>query len=119
MIKNNPLKNHAQALPAAKASLAANLQGRYWEYHDLLYKHSRKLDDRMFVKFATDLQLDVEKFNTDRNSDKIADWIKTEMSQAAGHNLRSVPAFVANGVVIRGAKAPAYFKQVIELLLKE
>lgn len=39
VFKNNPLSFHKQALPAAKAALAADRQGKFWEYHDLLFKN--------------------------------------------------------------------------------
>jgi len=119
VFKNNPLKFHPQALPAAKAALAANKQGKFWEYHDLLFKNSAKLNEEMFLKFARDLGLDIEKFNKDRNSEEIAKQIEHDQTQAAEHKLMGTPTFILNGVVIRGAQPLPYFRMVIERLLSE
>jgi hypothetical protein len=43
VFKNRPLTFHQQAAAAAKAALAAHMQGRFWEYHDLLFENSTKL----------------------------------------------------------------------------
>lgn len=117
--KNNPLKFHAQALPAAKAALAANRQGKFWEYHDLLFKNSASLNEEKFLKFAQDLGLDMEKFNKDRNSEEIAKQIESEQASASKHKLTGTPSFVLNGVVIRGAQPPENFVNVIDRLLEK
>lgn len=119
VFKNNPLKFHPQALPAAKAALAAYKQGKFWEYHDLLFKNSAKLNKEMFLKFARDLGLDIEKFNKDRNSEEIAKQIENDQVRAAELKLSGTPTFIVNGVVIRGAQPLPYFRMVIERLLSE
>jgi len=117
--KNLPLEMHEQALPAAKAALAAHKQGKFWPYHDLLFANASQLDDATLEKFAKDLSLDVEQFNRDRQSDEIAKQVESDKAQAAKLNLRSTPMFIANGVIIKGAKQPSHFSMVIERLLKE
>ncbi len=119
VLKNNPLDFHEQAVPAAKAALAAHKQGKFWEYHDLLFANSSKLNEEMFVKFAKDLSLDMEKFAKDRNSDDIAVQIEADKEETAKNKLKGTPAFVANGVVIRGAQTLDYFVKVIDRLLAE
>ena len=117
--KNLPLEMHKQALPAAKAALAAHKQGKFWPYHDLLFANARELDDAMLVKFAKDLSLNIEQFNRDRQSDEIAKQVEADKAQAAKLNFRSTPMFIANGVIIKGAQQPRHFSMVIERLLKE
>ena len=117
--KNNPLGFHKQALPAAKAALAAHKQGKFWEYHDLLFKNASALNEELFVKLAKDLNLDPDKFNNDRSSDEIAKQIEAEKAHAAMLKLTGTPAFIANGVVIKGAQPLNYFTKVVERLLSE
>lgn len=119
VFKNNPLKFHDQALPAAKAALAAHKQGKFWEYHDLLFENASKLSEEMFQKFARDIGFDMEQFNKDRNSEQIAKQVQSDQAQTAKHKLTGTPAFLVNGVVIRGAYPPDYFARVIERLLSE
>lgn len=119
VFKNNPLDFHKQAVPAANAALAANKQGKFWEYHDLLFKNSSKLNEELFVKLAKDLKLDMEKFDKDRNSDEITDQVELEKAEAESHKLRGTPSFLVNGIVIRGAQNLGYFSKVIDRLLSE
>jgi len=119
IFKNNPLDFHKEAASAAKAALAAHKQGKFWEYHDLLFANASKLNEEIFVKFAQDLKLDTEKFNKDRNSDAISDQIEIEKMDAAERKLTGTPVFIANGVVIRGAKSLDYFVKVVDRLLSE
>ena len=117
--KNLPLSFHKQALPAAKATLAAHKQGKFWQYHDILFKNYNKLNEKLLLKAAQDLKLDMEKFNTDRKSLAIADQIKAEQAQAAKNGITGTPAFIANGVIIKGAQPINYFVKVVNRLLKE
>ncbi|MDL1983491.1 MAG: thioredoxin domain-containing protein [Deltaproteobacteria bacterium] len=119
VFKNNPLSFHKQALPAAKAALAADRQDKFWEYHDLLFKNSSKLNEKIFTGFARDLGLDMERFEKDRNSKQIATQIQSEQAHAAKHKLTGTPAFLVNGVAIKGAYPAEYFARVIDRLLKD
>jgi protein-disulfide isomerase len=119
VFKNNPLSFHKQALPAAKAALAANKQGKFWEYHALLFENSSKLNEEIFKGFARELGLDMERFEKDRNSEQIATQIKSEQAHAAKHKLKGTPAFLVNGVAIKGAYPAEYFARVIDRLLKD
>ncbi|OQX11039.1 MAG: hypothetical protein BWK80_45165 [Desulfobacteraceae bacterium IS3] len=119
VFKNNPLDFHKEAMSAAKAALAAHKQGKFWEYHDLLFANASKLNEEMFVKFAQDLKLDMDKFNKDRISEAISDQIELEKMDAAERKLTGTPVFIANGVVIRGAKTLDYFVKVVDRLLSE
>ncbi len=117
--KNNPLNFHNMALPAAKAALAAHKQGKFWEYHDLLFQNSAKLSEELFSKFAQDLKLDMTKFEADRKSEEIAKQVETEMNKAKELGLNGTPSFVVNGVIVRGIKGIDYFAKIIDRLLTE
>jgi len=119
IFKHNPLEFHKQALPAAKASLAAYKQGKFWEYHDLLFKNSSNMNEEMLIQFAKDLKLDLEKFNTDRKSPEIEEQIKAEQAEAEKHGLKGTPSFLVDGVLVRGARDKEHFVMVIERILAE
>src|SRR5215472_15804601 len=53
---------HPQAMAAAKASLAAGRQGKYWEMHDLHFRNQRDLSPEKLSQLAGSLQLDVMQF---------------------------------------------------------
>jgi protein-disulfide isomerase len=119
VFKNLPLNSHENALPAARAALAAHRQGKFWEYHDLLFQNSGRLSDERLVALAEELGLDPARFDRDRHSDEIAAEVEADRQQAAAHNLGSTPTFVINGVVVTGAQPLPEFQKVIDRLLAE
>src|SRR5207248_7387765 len=59
-----PLRQiHPQAQPAAEASRCAGDQGKFWEYHDLLYSNQSRLDSNGLAEHARTAGLDIERFN--------------------------------------------------------
>lgn len=119
VFKNLPLKMHEQALPAAKAALAAARQGKFWEYHDRLFAGSAAIEEGTFEKIAEELALDMEKFRTDLASEEIAREVATDMEQAKSKNITGVPTFIINGVLVTGARPFEHFEKVLERLLQE
>ncbi|MCJ7682656.1 MAG: thioredoxin domain-containing protein, partial [Desulfobacteraceae bacterium] len=57
VFKNYPLKNHKFAAKAATAALSAGRQGKFWEFHDELFKNYRQLSDKKLNEIARKLDL--------------------------------------------------------------
>jgi protein-disulfide isomerase len=119
VFKNLPLKMHAQAEPAARAAIAAHRQGKFWEYHDLLFRKASQLKEGIYAELAADLDLNVEQFREDMASEEVAALVRADQDQAGKLGLNGTPRFLVNGVQIRGAYPPEYFAQVIDRLLAE
>ena len=119
VFKNRPLTFHQQAAPAAKAALAAHMQDRFWEYHDLLFENSTKLREDVFLQLAKELDLDIEKFNTDRNSKAVEEKLNADIAEANKHSLHGTPTFVMNGVVVTGTRSQSYFNNIMKRLLEQ
>ena len=119
VFKNLPLEMHKQAIPAAKAALAAKNQGRFWDYYDLLFKNSKTLNEGIYNRLAVDLSLNVDQFTLDMNSESIAALIQNDLEQAKKLGFKSTPQFLINGVRVKGAQPPEYFAKVIDRLLGE
>ena len=94
---NNPLDMHRRARPAAAASMAAFRQGRFWEYHDLLFENSRALEDADLVQYAKDLGLDMDRFEKDRADETLNFQFAANMRVANLLEARGTPSFVING----------------------
>ena len=62
VFKNFPLQNHKFAMKAAIAALAADSQGKFWEFHDLLFKDYNRLNDETVREIAKKLELDEQAF---------------------------------------------------------
>jgi len=54
--KNFPIQSHKHSEPAAKAALAAQKQGKFWPFHDLLYAHYKDLSDKKMRDIASQLK---------------------------------------------------------------
>ncbi|MGY3202461.1 Na+/H+ antiporter NhaA [Streptomyces sp. TE5632] len=84
---------HPHAELAARAATAAGLQGRFWEMHDLLYRHQDELDYQDSAGYAADLGLDVEKFLRDLDDEKTAERVRVDAASAEASGARGVPTF--------------------------
>ncbi|NES02633.1 MAG: DsbA family protein, partial [Okeania sp. SIO2F4] len=104
VFKHLPLTRiHPQAIPAAKASWAAQKQGKFWEYHDALFEQQDKLGEELYVEIANNLDLDIEKFNSDRQSEAATTSIETDIKLAQKIGVSGTPFFVMNGETFSGA----------------
>lgn len=120
-----PLPNHAHARPAAHASEAADMQGRFWEMHDLLYKEqgnwSKVPDDvtPLLIGYAGSLGLDVERFKTDMQSEKAKELVEADHALGASRGVTSTPTlFVDNVMVPATSLNPEALRKVINSALE-
>ena len=111
--KNFPLSFHKQALPAAKAAVAAGKQGKFWEMHDIVFEKMRELSDEKYPIWAGELGLDVEKFKADFASPETAALIAAEQKSGQAAGVRGTPTFFINGRKPSGRSFEA-FKAMIE-----
>jgi len=121
VIKNYPYKYRDFARIAAKASLAAREQGKYWEMHDILISRSPKLDRASVISYARELGLDEKKFTESIDSDRLDKEIDRDIELAQSMDLYNTPTFYINGRQVVGERPFEYFKNIIdkELELKE
>lgn len=112
--RNLPLTSiHPAAMPAAVASLCANDQGKYWEYHEKLFS-SETLDEPTYIQYATDLGLDVETFTACLSGGSHDEFIQQDMDFAINLGIQSTPTFFVNGLAIVGAQPLSKFTQLID-----
>ncbi len=110
---------HEQAKPAALAAWAAAQQGKFFEYHDRLYAQSNQLTAATYLQIAQELNLNLEKFEADRQSPQALAQIKADLAQADRIKVNGTPTFVLNGVMLRGAVTLEDFEEVIRLVLSQ
>ena len=125
IFRNLPLtKIHPNALPAAQAAEAARIQNRFWEMHDLLYENQSLWKDdvnprSIFVKFATDLGLNVWQFNRDQDSAQVRMRIEADEDAAAQQGIEGTPTILINGRQLRAEMTtPDGVRKGIEVMLK-
>jgi len=113
--KQFPLTSiHPNAMPAAKAVLAAKNQGKYWEMHDILFENYRNLAPDQLEVYAKQVPgLDVEKWKVDMNDPAIAKQIDAEMAEARAAGVTGTPTFFVNGKRVMNRSFDG-FKQMVE-----
>jgi Na+/H+ antiporter NhaA len=88
---------HPHAELAARAAISAGDQGRFWDMHDLLFRHQDELEFEDLVGYAAELDLDVERFV--RALDDEATWrrIRADVASAEASGARGTPTFFIGG----------------------
>lgn len=112
-LKDYPLPFHQEAGPAARAAHAAGKQGKFWEYHDLLFKNQRELPQKKYSEYAEELGLDVAQFEADMESEEITETVDEGLKLAGELGVRGTPNFYINGANIRGAQQAAAFHSIV------
>ena len=98
----HPLKMHRNAAAAAAASLAAHRQGKFWEYHDLLFANQRALDNASLERYAVQLKLNLDTFKKDMADPTLRAEIAAQSGLARAVGARGTPAFLINGKLAVG-----------------
>ncbi len=109
-----PLPIHPQAEKAAEASLCAQDQGKFWEFHDLLFKNQKKLDVSDLKTYAGSAGLDAAKFATCLDSGEKKKQVDQDLEAGQAAGVNGTPAFFINGVFLNGAMPIEEFKKVID-----
>ncbi|MFJ8183565.1 Na+/H+ antiporter NhaA [Streptomyces sp. NPDC096105] len=84
---------HPHAELAARAAVAADAQGRFWEMHDLLYQHQDEMEYEDTVVYAIELGLDMERFLEDLDSDWAAERVRRDAASAEASGVQGAPTF--------------------------
>jgi len=84
------------AQPAALGALAAKEQGKFWEYHDLLFAEP-KINPDSITKIAKKLELDLDRFTKDMQSPILREKLTKDMVEANNLGIRGTPAVFVNG----------------------
>jgi protein-disulfide isomerase len=95
---------HPHALAASAAAEAAALQDRFWEMHELLFRHQDALADQDLRRHAGELELDVPAFDVDRAGDAVLRRVARDVdSGIASGEVLGTPTLFIDGVVHRGS----------------
>jgi protein-disulfide isomerase len=97
VFKNFPIRSHKFAVQAAVAALAADRQGKFWDFHDELFKRYNKLNEEKVQEIAAKLGLDKAQFEKDRKDPLLQEQIKYDYNEGIRVGVRSVPSVFVNG----------------------
>jgi len=95
--KNFPISSHRFAVAAAVAALAASRQGKFWDFHDELFKNHNQLNEEKVQEIATQLNLNKAQFEKDRKDRQLLELIRQDYNEGIRAGVRSVPSVFING----------------------
>ncbi|MBT8353658.1 MAG: DsbA family protein [Desulfofustis sp.] len=115
--KHLPLRSHNMAGPAALASMAANDQGKFWEYHDKLFAE-QKIVPASFDRIATELELDLDKFKDDMKSQRLQRIVAQDTADAGRIGVTGTPTIFINGSKLKQRSLQGFQAQIDAELAK-
>jgi protein-disulfide isomerase len=118
VIRHLPLELHSAARAAARASVAAANQGKFWDFHDRLVSHEGTLGRSTFVDIARDLGLDVDRFQRDLDDPKTDEVVARDIKLARRLGVTGTPSFFINGRFQRGFRSAERLAGLVESELK-
>jgi protein-disulfide isomerase len=113
VFKNLPLPFHDLARPMAKAAVAADAQGHFWDMHDRLFALTGTADRAALDGMARSLGLDVARFDRDLDDPSLDARIDADAADAKALGVTGTPTFFVNGRRIVGAQPSAVFEKAI------
>ena len=119
VVRDFPLTSiHENAFRAALAAGAANAQGKFFEYTELLYTHQNALDAASLSKYAAQVGLNVKQFELDLSLEKTAAEVRKDMADGRAYGITGTPTIFVNGIAVRHLSADG-FREAIDRALKK
>jgi protein-disulfide isomerase len=117
-------KIHKNALAAAHAAEAARNQDRFWQMHDRLYRNQKDWADLpdprpVFVSYAQELGLNIDKFLHDMDSPEVDQRITADMEKGMSRGVNGTPTVFIDGQMLRAEHTtPEGVRRGINLMLE-
>jgi protein-disulfide isomerase len=105
---------HPQAMMAAEAARCAGEQGKFWEYHDLLFGDQNRLDKNGLLEKAKNLKLDEKQFDSCLTTEKYKAQVQQDSQEGMRAGVSGTPGFFINGIFLSGAQPEATFEKAIQ-----
>ncbi|MBI3290957.1 DsbA family protein [Candidatus Falkowbacteria bacterium] len=108
---------HPQAQKSAEASECAAEQGKFWEYHDILFANQSALDNASLKSYAGQLRLNQSQFDNCLDSGKYASEVNQQAQDAVSSGITGTPGTWVNDELVKGAYPVETFQQLIDSML--
>ena len=108
-----------ESVTAALAARTAQAQGRFWEYHDLIYENqssgnSGGYNEESLTALAEEAGLDVDRFREDLKGARYDDVVQADFREGQDLGISGTPTFFINGRALVGLQPLATFEEAIE-----
>ncbi len=112
--RHYPLSFHKDAQLAAEAAVAAAEQGKFWPFHDLVWKNFGRLSRADLEEFAKEAGLDLAKFRAALDERRYRDAVVAETAAAGAIGVTATPTMFINGQPVIGSRSPADLDRVVD-----
>ena len=104
-----------ESVNAAVAARAAQAQGRFWEYHDLLYDSQFSgYSDENLIALAERASLDTQRFERDYENARYEPLVRADFQKGLNAGVNGTPTFFINGKMLAGLQPVGVFENAIE-----
>lgn len=108
---------HSNAQKASEAGECADEQGKFWEYHDLIFSRQAQMSVANYKRWAAELKLDTARFNACLDSGTYADEVAKDFADGQAAGVSGTPTFFINGQRLVGALPFEQFKTMLDAAL--
>ena len=114
---NSNVKNsvHPDACLAACAAECAGTQGRFWEYHDVLFENNERLERTNLLEYAKSMGLDMNAFRACLDDPATRARVGEDVQAGTRVGVSSTPTMFINGRTIEGAMSRAHYDYALIL----
>jgi protein-disulfide isomerase len=102
---------------AAEAGQCAHEQGKFWEFHDLVYDNEGAIEASDLKAYAAEIGLDMKQFNECVTSRRYRNRVNAEQHEGFQRGFRGTPAFMVNDQPLIGLQRLSVFEELINPLL--
>ncbi len=106
-----PLPMHENARGAAEAALAANAQGKFWEFHDKMFQNQSKLTRESLEEFAKEAGLNVPEFKKALDGKTFAADVDADVKLGESVAVNGTPTMFINGARVQN---PTSFEAIAQ-----
>ena len=88
---------HRFSTKAAVAAMAAGRQGKFWEFHDLLFDNSKQLSDQKIKEIAETLKLNIDQFDKEVKNPGVLAQVQRDFQDGRQAGVKGTPTIFING----------------------
>jgi protein-disulfide isomerase len=120
---NFPLPMHPNAEPAAELAMCAARQGRFWQAHDLLFRHQEEWENlrepaTYFLALGDSAGADREALVQCLRSGATRELVRADAEGSARSGATGTPSFYIEGGLMRGLVPMPVFRQVLDSIIR-
>ena len=117
--RHYPLDFHEHAHMASQAGVYAQEHGKFWEYHDAIFKHVSNLDRDIVERVAGQVGLDVDGLKKALDNKTYAKRVDEDFAMGEAAGVKGTPAVFINGRLVEGARPVEDFYELTDKAMEQ